>query len=456
MTADYGENSVLQTDFSRRKVLGFGAAAGGLLATGGLASLLASCSTGNDSGVAAPGTNFTGELTLLLGSHMAAVKGLAEKYNTLHGVLPTVQEITTPDLRSKLTTSFLAKTSPWDAAFATSTIAQEMGKNNWALATNKFLDQTPRQDASFLENAMAPVNYRGNYYGTPWTVGAPLLHWNKKMFEEVGLDPEAPANWHSTKNSWDTFLEYAKELTGIRNGVQNYGFTDAWAADHKLYTFGSLLQMHGGKFLDEDGEPVFDSDAGEESIIKMFDLLNTYKVVDPAVDTYTWVFDASPGYMSGNRGMFFTWPFIAGVAQDPKTSNIVGMSGVAPQPAVETSASVDGSEYLFVPKLGSNPDEGWRFLELMSSKESQKAIAETGWASIYGDVITDPAILKTFPYYQAIADSYKYPVDGGFAPDRDVWGKILGNEISEALASKKSAKEALSNAKKLMLEERKS
>ena len=67
MTADYGENSVLQTDFSRRKVLGFGAAAGGLLATGGLASLLASCSTGNDSGVAAPGTNFTGELTLLLG-----------------------------------------------------------------------------------------------------------------------------------------------------------------------------------------------------------------------------------------------------------------------------------------------------------------------------------------------------------------------------------------------------
>ena len=63
MTADFGENSVSQKDVSRRKVLGFGAAAGGLLATGGLASLLASCSTGNDSGVAAPGTNFTGELT---------------------------------------------------------------------------------------------------------------------------------------------------------------------------------------------------------------------------------------------------------------------------------------------------------------------------------------------------------------------------------------------------------
>ena len=456
MAGDVGGNAVPRKDISRRKALGFGVAAGGLLATGGLASLLASCSGGKKNEIAAPGTNFTGQLSLLLGSHMTAVKGLAQKYNTKYGVIPTVEEITTPDLRSKITTSFLAKTSPWDAVFTTSTIAQEMGQNKWARPADGFLNQTPRKNETFLENAMAPVNYRGNYYGTPWSVGAPLLHWNKRMFEEVGLDPEAPANWHSTKNSWDTFLEYAKELTGTRNGVKNYGFTDAWAADHKLYTFGSLLQMHGGKFLDEEGEPIFDSDAGEESIIKMYDLLNTYKVVDPAVDTYTWVFDASPGYMSGNRGMFFTWPFIAGVAQDPKTSKVVGVSGVAPQPAVDTSASVDGSEYLFVPTLASNPDEGWRFLDLMSSKESQTAIAETGWASIYGDINTDPAILKKFPYYQAIADSYKYPVDGGFSPDRNVWGKILGNEISEALAGKKSAKEALINAKKLMNEERKS
>ena len=154
MSADFGENSVFQKDLSRRKVLKVGAAAGGLLATGGLATLLASCSTGTNGDVAAPGTDFTGELTLLLGSHMTAVKGLAEKYNTLHGVLPTVQEITTPDLRSKLTTSFLAKTSPWDAAFATSTIAQEMGKNDWALPTDKFLDQSPRTNETFLENAI--------------------------------------------------------------------------------------------------------------------------------------------------------------------------------------------------------------------------------------------------------------------------------------------------------------
>lgn len=454
MGSEFKSRNIAPPEVSRRKFLSWGAAAGTLIGTGAMASFLSSCSSG--SSVAPPGTNFTGQLGLLLGSHMEAVKGLAQQYNTKYGVNPKVEEITTPDLRSKITTSFLAQSSPWDAVFATSVIAQEMANNGWALPTDGFLDQTPRQNETFLENALAPVKYQGNFYGTPWTVGAPLLHWNKAMFEEVGLDPEAPANWHSTKNSWDTFVEYAKELTGVRNGTQYYGFTDAWAADHKLYTFGSLLQMHGGRFLDDEGQPVFDSDAGEEAIIKMFDLLNTHKVVDPAVDTYTWVFDASPGYFSGTRGMFFTWPFIAGVAQDPETSKVVGVSGVAPQPAVDTSASVDGSEYFFVPSLASNPDEGWRFLELMSSKEAQTAIAETGWASIYGDVNTDPAMLEKFPYYQAIADSYKYPVDGGFSADRDVWGKILGNEISEALASKKTASEALADAKRLMLAERES
>ena len=194
MAGDVGRNAVPRKDISRRKALGFGVAAGGLLATGGLASLLASCSGGKKNEIAAPGTNFTGQLSLLLGSHMTAVKGLAQKYNTKYGVIPTVEEITTPDLRSKITTSFLAKTSPWDAVFTTSTIAQEMGQNKWALPADGFLNQTPRKNETFLENAMAPVNYRGNYYGTPWSVGAPLLHWNKRMFEEVGLDPEAPAS----------------------------------------------------------------------------------------------------------------------------------------------------------------------------------------------------------------------------------------------------------------------
>ena len=41
-------------------------------------------------------------------------------------------------------------------------------------------------------------------------------------------------------------------MTGERDGVQYYGYTDAWADKHVLWTWGGMLNMHGGSFLDEE------------------------------------------------------------------------------------------------------------------------------------------------------------------------------------------------------------
>ena len=67
--------------------------------------------------------------------------------------------------------------------------------------------------------------------------------------------------------------------------------------------------MHGGSFLDEEYQPAWNSDAGVEALHKLYDLLHTHQVIDPAVTTYTWVFDATPRFFEGTRGMFISWPF---------------------------------------------------------------------------------------------------------------------------------------------------
>lgn len=450
------ERAVDGGQLSRRRFLRGSAGFGGLLASGGLSAVLAACGrSAEEVPQGAPGTEFTGSLSLLLGSHMGPVKELAERYNEQHGVEPKIQDVTTPDLRSVVTSAFLSQESPWDAVFTTAVLAQELGGRGWVKTVDAFLDDHVRGRGELMERGLRAVNSPAGYLAVPWTMGAPLMHWNRKMLEDVGLDPDAPANWHAEPNSWDTFVEYAKELTGTRDGTQYYGFTDAWAEDHILYTWGSLLQMHGGRFLDDDGQPVFNDEAGVEATMKMYDLLNTHKVVDPAVNTYTWVFDASPGFLEGTRGFFFTWPFIAGVANDPEGSQIVGDNAFAPQPAVDTSASVDGSEFLAVPVFADNEDEAWRFLELVTSPEGQKSIAMNGWASIYSDVNLDKEVLDAFPVFEAVVQSYEYPVDGGFSADRETWGPMLGNEIQEVLADKKDAAEALDDAVRRINEDRK-
>lgn len=419
-------------------------------------TVLAACGGDDEQDAAGlgPGTDFTGRLNVLTGSHMAPIKELAKTYKTKHGVAPRLEEVTTPDLQSKVRTALLARKSPWDSIFLTAEFVSEPASRDWLVEADSFLEEKVRPTGKLMERGLGAATYEGKAWAVPWTLGAPILHWNKGLFEQADLDPEAPSQWHTQKNSWDDFVEAAKKLTGSKNGKQTYGYTDAWAGTHVLYTWGSLLQMHGGRFLDDDLEPVMNSDAGVAATQQLFDLLHVHKVVDPAVLTYTWVFDASPGYLAGDRGMFITWPFISGLANTPEQSKIAGKSGFAPNPSIDTSASVDGSEYFAVPVVAENEDEGWRFLELVTSLEGQRTIARGGWGSIYSEVLEEPDILEKFPFYSAIRQSYDYPVDGGWSPDAGTWKKILSDELHAVFGKKKSPKEALDNAVKKIKDSR--
>ncbi len=433
--------------FTRRQVLGGGSALTAFAAMGGLSALVAACGGGDpiDEG-AEPGTDFTGALGVLIGTHMDPVKALLEQHQASVGFAPTVEEVTTPDLRSKLTTSFLAQSSPWDAVFVTAELGVELGNRGWLTNASIFMDEAVRTESDLLTRGLGAVELDGNTLAAPWTMGSQLLHWNKRMMEQAGLDPDAPSNWHATPNSWDTFVEYAKAMTGERDGTQYYGYTDAWAGTHVLWTWGGMLNMHGGSFLDEEQQPSWNSEEGVEALQKLYDLLHTHQVVDPAVTTYTWVFDATPGFFEGTRGMFISWPFVAGVAAIPDASQIAGHSAFAPNPAVVTSGSVDGSEFFGVPVYAENKDEAWRLIEFITSREGQRVVAMGGWGSIYSGVLQEPDIVEAFPFYPALAKAYEYPVDGGWSEDRPRWTQMLADEIHEVLAGNKSPKQALDDA----------
>jgi multiple sugar transport system substrate-binding protein len=438
---------------TRREFLARGSrAAVGLGALGSLSGLLSGCGAGEESAEEGPGKEFTGSLTVLIGSHMDPVREMAKLYKEKYDVEPKLEQVTTPDLRSKVTTTFLSRTSPWDSVFVIAELGAELADKEWLVEAGEVINQI-RDQGKIMERVLGAANYEGTVYAVPWTIGCPILHWNKQLLADADLDAEAPVDWHKTKDSWDTMVEYAKKTTDQERNI--YGYTDAWAGTHVLYTWGGLLQMHGGTFFDDEGQPAMSSEAGIAATEKLVDLLHTHKVVDPAVTTYTWVFDASPGFLNGDRAFFITWPFVAGLANTPGESKIVGKSGFAPNPAIETSASVDGSEFFAVPTFAENDDEGWRFIELVSSREGQRIAAKGGWAPMYAELLEDEELLKDFPFYSAVRQAYEYPVDGGWSPDRLTWSETLSNEIAETLEQKKSPKDAMEDAVKKIKAERK-
>ena len=385
---------------------------------------------------------------LLLGSHMDYLMNLLPSYEAEFGVLPTFDQVTTPDLPVKLNSSMIARRSPGDAVFVTAALVAGLADNGWLTDLTDLVEQKLLPNG-LIPNSVTAANYKNRAYGVPITIGCPIMHWNKGLCESAGLDPEAPSDWHATPGSWSTLVEYAKAINDPDNNV--YGITDNWGGVGNVFTFGSLLQGAGGRFLDDDLNPVMNSEAGVEALSFMIDLLHTHKVVDPAVVTYTWVFDASPGYLAGQRGFFFTWPFIAGIANGSADSAVQGRSGYAPNPSLETSASVDGSEFLAVPTFAENPEGGRQFIEFATSLENQIIQGATSpWAPSIDVALGHPDVVANLPFAEVIRQSYQYPVDGGYSTDRERWLEILTGQISRALAQEVSAREALDEAVKLI------
>jgi ABC-type glycerol-3-phosphate transport system substrate-binding protein len=127
----------------------------------------------------------------------------------------------------------------------------------------------------------------------------------------------------------------------------------------------------------------------------------------------------------------------------------------APNPAVNTSASVDGSEYLAIPSFASNPDGGLQFIELATSLDKQILQgAESPWAPVLQPALDHPDVAANLTVAPVIRQSYEYPVDGGFSPDRERWVEILTSEIALALNQTKTSKEALDEAVRLIRQSR--
>lgn len=389
-------------------------------------------------------------VSVLLGSHMDYIANLSPAFTKLTGINVDENYITTTDLRDKVTTTFITRTSPWDVIFTTPEVAQATGERNWLVDLSKYTKHSDDLNKyTLLENA-AQIGYLGDkFLAIPITVGAPFMIWNKKLMAESGLDPEAPTDWHKKKNSWNDFLEYAKAMTGVINGQQCYGYVDNWGGTACVSGFGTLVQMHGGDLFDENNQPVMNSEEGVAALAKMYDLLHTYKVIDPAVTTYSWVFDASPPFLNGTRGIFITWPFMVGVADTDEQSAFRGHVGFAPNFAVETSASTDGSEFFSIPVFADNEEVAWKWLEYVTSYEAQKLQGiNTAWVPIYEELLTDPEVVANLPTAPVTKQVYQYPVKNYKTPDFNRWADILSAAIHDTLNHVKKPKGALDDAVK--------
>ena len=101
----------------------------------------------------------------------------------------------------------------------------------------------------FFPSLMAATTFDGKTYGVPLALSVAEIFYHSDLFEQAGLDPDNPPQ------TWAEFLDAAAT---IHDELGIYGA--AFALDDP-WSFEVTVRSNGGSFLDEDGNPVLDSDA---------------------------------------------------------------------------------------------------------------------------------------------------------------------------------------------------
>lgn len=145
----------------------------------------------------------------------------------------------------------------------------------------KFIQPLPRDafphDA--IEKEFYPIvqtmKRDGEYYGLPTAVRTLALFYNKKLFQEAGLDPNKPPQ------TLDEYLEAAKKTVkrdAAGNMLSAGAIIDMPGQDLHWWREVLLRQMGGKPYSDDNKTVAYDSEAGAKALNWYADLQRVHKV----------------------------------------------------------------------------------------------------------------------------------------------------------------------------------
>jgi multiple sugar transport system substrate-binding protein len=115
----------------------------------------------------------------------------------------------------------------------------EYAVNNQVVAIDTIWDYTALQKSDFVESILDQMYYKDHLLGIPFQLSSLYLYWNKDIFKNAGLDPEAPPKtWEEMITTSLKCTDKAKNIIG-GGGVYNNAM---------LYAISAI--SYGGKIIE--------------------------------------------------------------------------------------------------------------------------------------------------------------------------------------------------------------
>ena len=215
--------------------------------------------------------------------------------------------------------------------------------------------------------------------------------------------------------------------------------------------FYEMLVAEGGEYLDKDGKPAFNSDAGVRALDWFVNMYKA-KAVPAGTTNYLWD-DLGAGFASGTVALDLDWPGWATYFNDPKSSKVAGNVGVVVQPVGSSGKHTgwSGHHGFSVTEACKNKDAAASLVWFLTNDDSQKLEAANGtlptrkavWEWDIQQAASDPYKKEVLSTFQ---ESMKYAFPVPRTPQWIEISNVVYPELQAAILGDKTSKEALDTA----------
>ena len=363
-------------------------------------------------------------------------EGLVEEFNQSHpGV--TVQPSYGGSLwtmRDKLFTAVAGDAAPCLAQID-QFWSSELAEADAIARVEDFFGDLERDDLWPL--AWETARYNDEIWSMPFSMSNIALYYNRKLFEDAGLDPD------DAPSTWEELARAAEALTADTDGD---GQIDQWGLSFPLqanqgvvyYWFALLWQAGGEIFTADYAASRFQETPGVEALAFLQEMVEAGSLpLAPPQD----------GFDKGQIGMIF-----ASTARLSRYVDALGENlGVAPLPAgAAGNATGVGGANLAILASCEHQEAAWTFVEWMTSPDvNERWSVGTGYLPLRRSVVAGEAyqqVLEDEPRARIILDQMAVARVRPNIPAYGAASREVGLAVEEALFSGKDPAAALAAA----------
>jgi multiple sugar transport system substrate-binding protein len=274
----------------------------------------------------------------------------------------------------------------------------------------------------------------GDYYQLPWKSNPVMVFYNKALFAQAGLDPEAPA-----LATYDEFLATANQL--VSSGAAQYAINPSPTGEffQPNFDFIPLFAAEtGGQQIVEDGASTIASDAGHD-VAEFWAQI----YADGLAGKEQYQGDA---FADGASAMAIVGPWAIAYYKDK-----IADWGVVPVPTKDGIAADETYTFADAKSVGmytscENKGTAWKVLKFATGEEQDGMLLETtGQMPLRSDLAsTYPDYFSANPAYEVFGDQANRTVEDPTGTEaiaimqtlRDAYTKAVVNgegDVAEAI-----------------------